>query len=334
MGLSKTRGLLLFSGGLDSLLAAKVLMEQNVDLTGIHFLLPFFSPIIDPYSSQPARLAASIGLKLRIENPFNEYVEMLKDPLHGYGKNVNPCIDCKILFLKLAGKILKNENYDFIATGEVNGQRPMSQRNGTIRHIEKSSGLAGYILRPLSARFFPKTIAEEKGLIDSNRLLDIHGRGRVRQMELVKKYGITEYHSPGGGCLFTEPSYARKLNDLFAHDKKLTQTALYLLTIGRHFRISDKIKIILSRNEQESIIMENFISTCEFYTETDFPAPFVLCFDPPETVNFNLIAEIIIKYSKPGSNHTISFIKKNKEVVKISNSKPTDLNVIEKYRIG
>lgn len=330
--IKKAKGLLLFSGGLDSMLAAKVLMDQNVDLTGIHFLLPFFSPFEDPYKSEVAELADSIGLKLRIEAPYDEYIKMLKNPKHGYGKNMNPCIDCKILFLMLASKIFEKENYDFIATGEVNGQRPMSQRSDMIKHIEKESGLVNNIIRPLSSSYFPPSIAQQKGLVDSSKLLNINGRSRKEQLALAKKFNIEKYQTPAGGCSFTEEPYAKRLKDHLENNSEVTNASLYLLKTGRHFRLDNGLKIIVSRNQQETEIFEKCRIYTDYYLEADFKGPSALIYGEMDEMSIKQAANLTASYGKPDTDSEMCLYKKN-ELLKIVKIEIVDKSEFSDYRI-
>jgi tRNA-uridine 2-sulfurtransferase len=177
---------------------------------------------------------------------------VIRSPRYGYGKNINPCIDCRIFMLRKTREIMEEEGASFVVTGEVLGQRPMSQRRDTIQVIEKASGLAGLIVRPLSAMHFLPTIPETEGLIDREKMLDIAGRSRARQYELVEQYNLNEFGSPGGGCLLTDPIFAVKLRDLFAHDRDFTLKDLELLSVGRHFRLQPDTKLIVGRDEEEN----------------------------------------------------------------------------------
>ncbi|MDY6932808.1 MAG: hypothetical protein SVZ03_01135 [Spirochaetota bacterium] len=267
------KGILLYSGGLDSLLAARILMEQNILLTGIHFVSPFTPKTSNLEESYPSLLAKSIGLPLRFYHCNSEYMEIVKDPPHGHGKNMNPCIDCKIYFLKKAKDMMKETNAFFVATGEVVGQRPMSQMKHMLNHIEKESGLRGYLLRPLSARLLRPTIPEMEGMIDRNKLLSINGRSRRYQMELADKYNISDYSSPSGGCLLTDMNISRRLKDLFNYCTDYTMTDVYLLTVGRHYRLHASAKLIVSRNERENFALEQYMNEADYFVAPEFKGP-------------------------------------------------------------
>jgi tRNA-specific 2-thiouridylase len=260
----------LLSGGLDSALAHKLVAEQGIEVIGYHVKTPFMSSLKKEERSagRIERLAQEIGIRVEIEHLADEYVEMVRHPRYGYGSDVNPCIDCKILFLKKAKELAERIGALFVFTGEVLGQRPMSQNRNTLGIIEKESGLRGYLLRPLSAQLLPATVAEEKGWVDRARLLRLQGRSRRPQMALAKQYGITEYSTPAGGCLLTDPGYAVRLRDLFGHDVYDVGNIL-LLQVGRHFRLGERTKLIVGRNEEENRILAEFVREGDVLFETE-----------------------------------------------------------------
>ena len=240
------RALGLCSGGLDSMLAGLVLRNQGIEVEWITFETPFFS------ADKARRASRLTGIPLTVQNITSEYLVMLKNPPCGYGQHLNPCMDCHALMFKLAGRLMQAKKYDFLFSGEVLGQRPMSQTKSSLRYVEKNSGYDGYILRPLSARNLPETIPEKQGLVDRDQLLDISGRSRKRQMKLADEFGITEYPSPAGGCLLTDKSYSERLRDLFEHQETVTENELYLLKFGRHFRLNEHAKLIVGRTKSDN----------------------------------------------------------------------------------
>jgi len=241
----KSKALVLFSGGTDSMLAVKLLQKQGIKVEGINFVTPFSDPEI------PKKVAKKLRLKLHRISVARGYFDMIKKPKHGYGANMNPCIDCKIYMLKRAKAFAKKMNADFIATGEVLGERPFSQRRSLMKIIERKSGLKDKIVRPLSGRLMSVTWAEKKGLVDRKKLLAIQGRSRKPQMRLAKEFGIKNYPTPGGGCLLTDPGFSKKLRDFLANEKNLAWRDVEMLKPGRHFRLG-KGKIIVGRNEKEN----------------------------------------------------------------------------------
>jgi tRNA-specific 2-thiouridylase len=250
----KFRAIALFSGGLDSLLAAKIIMGMDIEVEGIAFETPFFS-------AQKARMAAkTIGLPLTVIDLTAPHLVMLKAPRYGYGKNMNPCIDCHTLMLKTAGSYMDTAGADFILTGEVLGQRPMSQTRQSLNLVAKNSGYDDVILRPLSARLLPETKPERIGRVDRARLLAIQGRGRKTQMEMARHYGIADYAPPAGGCLLTDPNFSLRLRDLFAHQPDYQVRDIELLKLGRHFRIKGECKVIVGRNQMDNEAIQSLIA--------------------------------------------------------------------------
>ncbi|MES0350119.1 MAG: tRNA 4-thiouridine(8) synthase ThiI [Desulfobacteria bacterium] len=277
------RALGLISGGLDSILSALVLQSQGIEVAWINFETPFFG------SDRARRAAGMTGIPLRVENITQVYVPMLKNPNCGYGTNMNPCMDCHALMLEIAGSIMKREGFDFLFTGEVVGQRPMSQTKPSLRYVEKRSGFAGYVVRPLSAKLLSPTIPEERGLVDRERLLDISGRSRKRQIELAETFGISDYPSPGGGCLLTDPAFSRRVKDLLEHQEECRERDFELLKYGRHFRLHDNYKVIVGRTEEENskILKLSYPDKDILLHMTDIPGPATLvpCGAPKEIVH-------------------------------------------------
>jgi tRNA U34 2-thiouridine synthase MnmA/TrmU len=246
---AKAKALALFSGGLDSSLAIKLVQEQGIEVTAIAFLTPFYTAKEGGFSIE--RAAERLGVPIKVVRLGLEYLRIIRKPKYGYGRHMNPCIDCRIFMLKKAKKYAREIGADFIITGEVLDERPMSQHMKALKIIEEESSLKGRLLRPLSAKLLPPTEPEKRGLVDRNRLMDIRGRSRKRQIALAKVYGITEYQSPAGGCLLTYKEFSAKLRDLLTHRKRVSMADLELLKIGRHFRL-DKNKIIVGRNKEEN----------------------------------------------------------------------------------
>jgi tRNA-specific 2-thiouridylase len=251
----------LLSGGLDSMLAARLVQENGVEVEAITFVTPFCQ------CTKAAEAAAkTLNIPLTIVTEGAEYIRMVRCPKFGYGKNMNPCIDCHIYMLKKAKQHAKKIGAKFVFTGEVLGQRPMSQHRAELDLVEKEAGLKGKLVRPLSAKLLPKTEAEKKGYITDKSLMDISGRSRKRQIELTKQFNITEYPCAAGGCLLTEEQSANKLRDLFKHKKRVTVRDVDLLRVGRHFRFGEN-KIIVGRNQQENEALLKTKRKTEVYFE-------------------------------------------------------------------
>lgn len=244
----RVKALGLCSGGLDSILAALMLREQGVEVRWIAFETPFFS------AAKAKRASINHQIPLIVKDITERYLPMLNNPPCGYGQHMNPCLDCHALMFRIAGERLAETESDFLFSGEVMGQRPMSQRKNALRYVEKHSGFDGLILRPLSAKLLPETRMEQEGLVDRARLGDISGRGRKAQMELAEKWGVKDYPSPGGGCLLTDGGYANRLRDLLEHptNKDWERQDFDFLRYGRHFRLNGGIKLIVGRHRQDN----------------------------------------------------------------------------------
>ncbi len=290
----KIRALGLCSGGLDSILSALVLREQGIETTWVTFETPFFS-------KDDARRASEItGVPLIVKDISDRYLVMLKNPPAGYGKNMNPCMDCHALMFKIAGEMMSEEGFDFLFSGEVAGQRPMSQTKQALRYVEKNSKYDGYIVRPLSAKILPVTIPEEKGQINRDLLMDFSGRSRKPQIELAKKYNITEYPAPAGGCALTEKEYSIRLKDIFDNHENYSKKDFYLLRHGRHFRLDKDCKIVVGRSEKDNDNLTKYFdknSDAHLQFE-DYPGPSVLITGKITPDIINLSAQICASYTK------------------------------------
>jgi tRNA-specific 2-thiouridylase len=262
--MTKVKALALLSGGLDSTLAAKLILNQGIDVVAVNFVTPFC--LCKKGGCEATEAAKQLGVPLKVVNVGDEYLKMVRKPKHGYGRNMNPCIDCRIFIAKKAKKYAKEIGASFIFTGEVLDERPMSQHSKAMKIIEEESGLKGKILRPLSAKLLPETAMEKKGLVDREKLLDIRGRSRKPQIKLAEKFNIKDYPCPAGGCLLTYREYANKLRDLFKHKKRCSMADVSLLKVGRHFRFGEN-KIIVGRNEAENKILTAERARNDYYFE-------------------------------------------------------------------
>lgn len=237
------KAIALISGGLDSILAASLVKKQGIEVVGLKFKIPF--------CSNKHKGVSDFGIEIKEADICDDFLEMIKKPNYGYGSNMNPCLDCKILMLRKAGELMEKYNAKFIVTGEVLGQRPMSQHKKALAAITKRSGLEGLILRPLSARLLEETIPEKEGWIKRDALLNFSGRGRKQQIGLARDFGIKEYAQPAGGCLLTDSGFSGRLKDLMEHEG-LDRDSVELLKLGRHFRLNDTAKIIVGRDKREN----------------------------------------------------------------------------------
>ncbi len=257
---SKVKVVSLFSGGLDSSLAILLMLRQNIEVHAIMFLTHFGCDIVDrsSCSQDPYPVAEKFGFSVRLSHLGEKFVEIVKNPKFGHGKNMNPCVDCRILMLEEAKFVMEQIGAEAVITGEVLGQRPMSQMRNTLNLIEKETDLKGRLLRPLSAKLMQPTIPELEGRIDRELLEDINGRSRKRQMELAEEFGLEDYPNPGSGCLLTDPNYSSRLRDLLKYSSIINFDTLNLLKVGRHIRFSPETKIVVGRNEEENKKIEQY----------------------------------------------------------------------------
>ena len=242
----RCKGLSLMSGGLDSQLAIRVLQNAGAEVEAVCFSTPFFD------ISAAKTAADALGVKLRVIDFTDDEISLIENPPHGFGGAMNPCIDCHALMIKRAGELMTKLGYDFVATGEVQGQRPMSQNKQSLGIVEKCSGLKGRLVRPMSAKLLEPTIPELEGKLDREKLLDISGRGRERQIALAAEFGIVDYPSPAGGCKLTEEGFCRKLKDLKDHEGLGNRKLVELLLTGRRFRLPGGSSVILGRDKVEN----------------------------------------------------------------------------------
>lgn len=294
--MTSVKALGLLSGGLDSILAAELIRRQGIEVVAFNVKTPFCIPKKDG-TSEAADAAKQLKIPLRVVSVEKQYLQMVRKPKHGYGKNMNPCIDCKIFMLRKAKKYAKEVGADFIFTGEVLGERPKSQHYPALRLIEKEAGLKGKLLRPLSAGLMVETVAEKKGLVDRNKLLNIQGRSRKPQLQLAREFGIKSYPSPAGGCLLTCEEYSKKLGDLFANKKRASAADVALLRVGRHFRLGNN-KIIVGRNEAENKVLSAQKLPGDYCFElSDVVGPITILQGPKTKNAIETAAELTAYYS-------------------------------------
>ncbi len=294
------KAIALYSGGLDSTLAILVAMKQGIEVTAVTFLTHFGCDISDKSScsKNPFSAAEKFGFEVKLCHLADKFIEIVKRPKFGHGKNMNPCIDCRILMLKEAKELMAMRGADFIITGEVLGQRPMSQRRDTFPKIDRESGLAGYVLRPLSAKLMKPTIPEQEGIVDRERFCDFHGRSRKPQMALAGEFGLTDYPPPAGGCLLTDPIYSHRLRDLLDHSPAHAVKDIQLLRVGRHFRVPDSGKIIVGRDEGENAVIQSAAETGDSLLWVDgFGSPLALVCGSATDETLGLAASLCARYS-------------------------------------
>ena len=295
----KPTALALVSGGLDSTLAVRVLLEQGVPLKALHFVSAF-----SPGKSSAGGLAARrtmerLGVDLIVKDAMEDMLRFVPEPRFGWGKHLNPCLDCRAHHLSVAKTMLEDGGASYVVTGEVLGQRPMSQHRDAMARVERAAGLDGLILRPLSALNLEASIPEQRGWVDRAGLLGISGRSRSEQNVLVKKWGLSGFNAPAGGCLLTDPEVAARLRDLFAHVPGYTHRDLVLLTIGRHFRLSPSLRVVLGRTREENEkLLALAVPGDTVFMPEDFRGPTALAAGDVDSAAEKMIGEIIPAYSQ------------------------------------
>jgi tRNA-uridine 2-sulfurtransferase len=319
----KTKAIGLFSGGLDSILAVKLIQELGIDVTGIHFITPFFSK--KEGKDHIKKVADELGFKLKVITLGEGYVAMVKQPKFGYGKNINPCIDCKIFMFNQAKAMMEEMKADFVFTGEVLGERPMSQTFQSLKLIEKEVGLTGRLFRPLSAKLLEPTIPEKEGIFNQAQLLEIRGRSRKPQIALAQKFGITKYPAPAGGCLLTDIHYAERLKDAFSNNE-FSLNDVELLKHGRHFRLPSLAKVVVGRNEPENKALAELVKKQDLaFTPTKVMGPLVILRNYRDNQDIEIAAGICARYSD-GQNQPLVEIKCGRKKLKIKSLEPGEIN--------
>jgi tRNA-specific 2-thiouridylase len=301
----------LISGGLDSLLAARVVMEQGVHVEGINFFTGFCveghtHALRKKDRQRPKRnnalwSAEQLGIKLHIVDIIEEYKDVVINPKHGYGSNLNPCLDCKIFMVNKAREWIDANGFDFIITGEVVGQRPMSQRKDTLPVVARDSGAGDRLVRPLCARNLPPTLPEIEGWLDRDRLYGFNGRSRKPQMALAKQFGFEDYAQPAGGCCFlTDKQYAVKLADLWNTRGKRDYDFddIMLLKVGRHLRPGTNFKLIVGREEGENRFLEGYRKRFINIIPTSHTGPLALIDGDPDADDIELAARLTARFSQ------------------------------------
>ena len=296
-----TTALAMVSGGLDSILAAKLVKDQGIEVIGICFKSHFFN------EANALRMVKQIDIPLEVVDFSDEHFEMVKNPKHGHGKNMNPCIDCHAMMMRHCGELLEKFHADFIITGEVLNQRPMSQNRSALDIVKNESGIGRKILRPLCAKNLNPTEMEIEGLIDREALMDIKGRNRKVQMELAEKWGILDYPSPAGGCKLTEPNYSIRLKELVTHKEDISKKDLELLKIGRHFRISKDAKIISTRTGEEGELLKQFLTEEDLiFLATDYTGSLVVIIGKATDEDIEFAAKVSGRYCKGKDDKIVS----------------------------
>lgn len=329
--MTNIKALGLLSGGLDSILAAEIIQKQGIEVVAFNVKSPFC--LCKKGGCAAVDASKQLNVQLKVVVAKEDYLRMLRNPKHGYGRNMNPCIDCRIFLMKKAKKYAKEIGAAFIFTGEVLDERPMSQHYPAMKLIEKEAGLEGKILRPMSARLLPETTAEKKGLVDRAKLLDIQGRSRKPQFKLAEEFNLKDYPCPAGGCLLTYGEYAKKIRDLFANKKRVSMADVALLRVGRHFRVG-KNKIVVGRNEEENKFLTARKTKSEFFFElVDIVGPITILQGPKTKDAIETAAKLTASYSDAKSGEvTVKFGREAlNRTIKVSLPRKSE---IEKLRVG
>ena len=296
----RPKAVLLYSGGLDSTIALYALVSMGVEVIALNFDTPFCNHGLNNKThTSILENTKKLGVKLITAGVDDEFLEILRHPRHGFGRAVNPCVDCRIFMLKYAKKVMEKEGADFIATGEVIGQRPFSQKMQRLIAIDREADVEGLVVRPLSGKLLHETIPEQKGLIKRDFLFDIIGRGRAQQIGLAKKYGIDVFPTPSGGCLLTEPAIGKRFRDLKKYNPDFSLEDVFLLGFGRHFRLGKNSKIIVCRDKNENEALPKYISKDDIlFNVIDYIGPLCVYFGELREDMMAKVASYAASYSK------------------------------------
>jgi tRNA-specific 2-thiouridylase len=326
--------LALYSGGLDSMLAVRVMQNQGINVIVLNFNTGFFFGAYDK-KGDTYIYKAKTPYEITVVDISKEFFEMIKNPVHGFGRHMNPCIDCKIFMLRKAKELMPEYDAGFVITGEVLGQRPMTQNMKSLRTIEKESGMEGFLLRPLCAKNMPETEPERLGWVDRGKLLDLQGRGRTRQLELAVKWGMQEFvKTPAGGCILTEDVFSKRLKDFLISNSKIQISSedMLLLRLGRHFK-KDNVKFVVGRNKKENEALMNFKDKGMIFDTKDAPGPVTVALGAIDDAAKIFIAAVTAGYSdaKANTEANVEVISNgSSEVIKV---KPVNSAEAKKFRI-
>ena len=333
----KRKAIALLSGGLDSTLAVKMMLDMGIDVEALNFTSPFCTCTgkNSGCKSEAVRVAQEFNIPIKVVHKGLDYLEIVRNPLHGYGKGVNPCVDCRIYLLRKAKEYMLESGADFIITGEVLGQRPISQRRDSLRVIERESELDGLLLRPLSAQHFEPTIPEREGWVDREKLLAIKGRSRHELFQLADELDVKNYPCPAGGCLLTELSFVPKIQDIFDHCDELVLRDFRLLKMGRHFRIGERTKVIIGRDENDNKLLEAAMQPGEtslFWLDGNTPHGVII--GQQDQACLDLACRVLLRYTRAEASALcrISVVRNGEETIKTVFNDISE-SMITNYRI-
>lgn len=340
----KIKAVALLSGGLDSNIAVRMMKEQNIDVEAVAIKTPFCDfDCGKGCGHKVMEVSSELDIKLNTVYLGKEYLTMLKNPKHGYGSGMNPCIDCRKMMYEEAKKHMEKIGADFLITGEVLHQRPMSQNSNALSIIENETNMEGKVLRPLSAQLLPKTDAEKEGLVDRSLLGSIHGRSRKEQLMLADKFGIADPPNSAGGCLLTDPQFSKRIRDLFKYSSEPCINDVDLLKVGRHFRLDSYSKLIVGRNRDENEKLKSLALVSDYVIEpVVIPGPVAILRNNdsnPDLVKYEeslmISIGILLRYSDllPEQTCGVKVVNKLFETSKIISSLPSSILEVDKYRI-
>ncbi len=330
----KKKAVALLSGGLDSTLALKMILDQGIEVTAVNLTSPFCT--CNRKGRCEARYVSDkFDVPIRVFVADQEYLDLVRNPSFGYGKNLNPCLDCRVYLFKKAKQVMDEIGAEFIFTGEVLGQRPMSQRSDAMRLVDREAGVEGRILRPLSARLMKETTMEED-MVKREELGSIQGRSRKTQMSMAQSYGINDYACPAGGCMLTDVQFARKLKDLFDHSEEVTMSDIPLLKVGRHFRLSSGSKVVVGRDEEENKrILSLSGDTDLIYEMIDIPGPVTIMKGDDSEQDRMVCASLTVRYgnSNNGGSAKVGVRLRSSEIKTEIKAVSSTQDFIESIRI-
>ena len=330
----------LLSGGLDSMLAIRLLLGQGVAVEALHFVSVFDCGATDAENcASSQRAAAQLGVPLRFEEISGELLEIVKNPKHGRGSNMNPCIDCHAMMVRRAARVMREVGADFLCTGEVLGERPMSQRRDALGIVERDAGAEGLLLRPLCAQLLEPTIPEQKGWVDRAKLMRISGRCRKPQFELAKALNLGPFPTPAGGCLLTDPGFSARMRDLLKHQPDCTPDDVRLLKVGRHFRLSPAVRAVIGRNEGENRIIEEIARADDLLIEAaEHSGPLALLRGPASEAELVQAASITLRYGKaaklPSASVRAWKSGAPQEEARLIEAQPASEEILDRLRIA